>query len=71
MLLVEPPAPRVGSSPNTRTGRVSTAISDVDRGTSTSTTIAGLDAHHRALLVRPWEVADVVPEAPAVIRRVA
>jgi len=39
MLLVEPPAPRVGSSPNTRTGRVSTAISDVDRVTSTLTPI--------------------------------
>jgi len=36
-----------------------------------ATTIAGLDAHHRALLVRPWEVEDVAPEPPAVIRRVA
>ena len=36
-----------------------------------ATTIAGLDAHHRALLVRPWEIADVTPEAAAVIDRVA
>jgi transposase len=36
-----------------------------------ATTIASLNAHHRALLVRPWEVADVAPEAAAVIGRVA
>ncbi len=36
-----------------------------------ATTIAGLSAHHRALLVRPWEIADVAPKAATVIGRVA
>jgi len=34
-------------------------------------TIAGLDAHHRALLVRPWEMADVAPVAADVTGRAA
>jgi hypothetical protein len=34
-------------------------------------TIAGLDAHHRALLLRPWEIADVASDVADVPRRVA
>jgi hypothetical protein len=34
-------------------------------------TIAGLDAHHRALLVRPWEIAHVHTEAASVTGRAA
>jgi transposase len=34
-------------------------------------TITGLDAHHRALLVRPWEIADVAPDAAGVTSRAA
>jgi transposase len=36
-----------------------------------ATTIAGLDAHHRALLARPWEVADVALDAVGVTSRAA
>jgi len=36
-----------------------------------TTTIAGLDALHRALLVRPWEIAHVTPEAASVTGRAA
>lgn len=34
-------------------------------------TIAGLDAHHRALLVRPWEVVEVAPDSPGAVARAA
>jgi transposase len=34
-------------------------------------TIGGLDAHHRALLVRPWEIVDVAPETAGVTGRAA
>ena len=36
-----------------------------------ATTIAGLDAHHRTLLVRPWEIGDVAPDLASVTGRAA
>jgi transposase len=36
-----------------------------------ATTLAGLDAHHRTLLVRPWEIVDVPREVAPVTGRAA